>query len=727
MAYGVKYRLEFSDVLGNGKKVEILQDGYTGSVLPMIGTGNPVQIVWDQDDDFYHPIIGSSCNVNLMVTDDVQYDNFWEADEFEYKVIVSYAEKQVDEFVKRVESDRAVTEGFAFGALSSVTDNYNGRIEVPECIESTFSQDITISTEFRERVQQDGGIVDKLSCIGKVITDSIVKNYEVFWQGFLYVDGFQQSFGAKPFPLTLKALDGLGTLNAYDSIITGTNPPTVSVFPAFKPLGTSGEYDHVMQILNNLNLEMDLYWQGDSQSSTINRITPLRYWATGNNIDDEGNIRTAKEVLELILKQSNSRIFQAFGRWYVVKNSKYLDSVFQDQYYDQSVFQTALSNGQNEIIDFQVYRWEVVSGSGTYNATIYKGKADINVTRQVKSDLQPLNNDMIVEYLPPLKKVDVISDRTEYSESIRRYFGAKSFEWGTDFVASYGSVSNHSVVEAGNKSYELTNFVTASYIKVQALQCGGVKQYDILLSDFGELIADFSYYFESSNSSPNYQLFYVIKVDSETISGTPITSYYNEEDKVFQSSIFHNIVDIEDVKDLNTWNNYKVNFPSDTRYLFYEPQIEIIFYFPYITSTSGYTALYIDNVRLFQDLDKPKNRRLDASLSKNSGFYKFELAPAEGWREYTGGSLGDFNTNAQEVLNDYRSFVPRYEGTFYNNNSKPITPLAKPFINFGDEFKGKQAEMIDGMKYNVKANEYSLIMHTSNNDPDESVTFINKT
>jgi hypothetical protein len=725
MAYGVKYRLEFSDVLGNGKKVEILQDGYTGAVLPMIGTGNPVQIVWDQDDDFYQPIIGSSCNVNLMVTDDVQYDNFWEADEFEYKVIVSYAEKQVDEFVNRVESDRAVTEGFIGGGLISVVDDYNGRIEVPECIESTFSQEITISTEFRDRVQQDGGIVDKLSCIGEVITDSKVKNYEVFWQGFLYVDGFQQSFGSKPFPLTLKALDGLGTLDAYDSIITGTNPPFVLVTPAFNPIGTAGEYDHVMQILNNLNLEMDLYWQGDSQSSTSNRITPLRYWASGNNIDDEGNIRTAKEVLELILKQSNSRIFQAFGRWYVVKNSKYLDSVFQDQYHDQSVFQTALSNGQNEIIDFQVYKWEVVSGAGTYNATIYKGKADINVTRQVRSDLQPLNNDMVVEYLPPLKRIEIVSERTEYSESLRRYFSAKSFEWGNDFTASYGSVDEHSIVEAGNKSYKLTNFITSS-TKIQALECGGVRQYDVLLSDFGQLICDFSYYFESSNTSPNYQLFYAIRVDHENLFGTPLVSYYDEENKSFGSSIIYNPVDIEDVKDLNTWNNYKVSFSSD-RILFYEPQIEIRFYFPYITSSSGYTAMYIDNVRLFQDLDKPKNRRLDASLSKNSGIYDFELAPAEGWREYTGGSLGDFNTNAQEVLNDYRSFVPRYEGTFYNNNSKPITPLAKPFINFGDEFKGKQAEMIDGMKYNVKANEYSLIMHTSNNDPDESVTFINKT
>jgi len=115
------------------------------------------------------------------------------------------------------------------------------------------------------------------------------------------------------------------------------------------------------------------------------------------------------------------------------------------------------------------------------------------------------------------------------------------------------------------------------------------------------------------------------------------------------------------------------------------------------------------------------------SLSKNSGIYDFELAPAEGWRNYTGGELGDFNTIAQELLNDYRAFVPRYEGTFYNNNSKPITPLCKPYIDFGSNFQGYQSEMIDGMTYNVKANQYSLIMHTSNNDPDIAATFQKKT
>jgi len=46
MAYGVKYRLEFSDVLGYGKKVEILKKDYTGDVLKMVGGANPVSISW---------------------------------------------------------------------------------------------------------------------------------------------------------------------------------------------------------------------------------------------------------------------------------------------------------------------------------------------------------------------------------------------------------------------------------------------------------------------------------------------------------------------------------------------------------------------------------------------------------------------------------------------------------------------------------------------------------
>ena len=64
MAYGVKFRLEFSDNNLKGKKIEILKNNYSGSVLDLTGTSNPVIIEWNQDDDFYNSIIGSTCTLN---------------------------------------------------------------------------------------------------------------------------------------------------------------------------------------------------------------------------------------------------------------------------------------------------------------------------------------------------------------------------------------------------------------------------------------------------------------------------------------------------------------------------------------------------------------------------------------------------------------------------------------------------------------------------------------
>ena len=71
------------------KKLKLKKTGI-GTVLPLIGTAEPVVIKWDGDDDFYSPIIGSTCTLNLFVTDDVQYDNFYAFDEEEFKVKIFY-------------------------------------------------------------------------------------------------------------------------------------------------------------------------------------------------------------------------------------------------------------------------------------------------------------------------------------------------------------------------------------------------------------------------------------------------------------------------------------------------------------------------------------------------------------------------------------------------------------------------------------------------------------
>jgi hypothetical protein len=71
-------------------RVLIQQRGYTGAILPMIGTNDPVVLQWEGDDDFYQPIKGSQCTINLMVTDSVTYDNFYDYPERTYKVLLQW-------------------------------------------------------------------------------------------------------------------------------------------------------------------------------------------------------------------------------------------------------------------------------------------------------------------------------------------------------------------------------------------------------------------------------------------------------------------------------------------------------------------------------------------------------------------------------------------------------------------------------------------------------------
>ena len=69
MAYGVKFELFFQDVEERRFKVEILKKGYSGTVKSLVGSGNPVEIIWEGNEDIYSPIIGSRCILNLMATE----------------------------------------------------------------------------------------------------------------------------------------------------------------------------------------------------------------------------------------------------------------------------------------------------------------------------------------------------------------------------------------------------------------------------------------------------------------------------------------------------------------------------------------------------------------------------------------------------------------------------------------------------------------------------------
>jgi hypothetical protein len=82
MAYGEKYKLEFSDVYSNVTSdyvATIYKKDFTGDIIELNGTGNPLTIETQRDgESSYNPIIGSIAKLNLLIKDISGLDQVWE-------------------------------------------------------------------------------------------------------------------------------------------------------------------------------------------------------------------------------------------------------------------------------------------------------------------------------------------------------------------------------------------------------------------------------------------------------------------------------------------------------------------------------------------------------------------------------------------------------------------------------------------------------------------------
>lgn len=275
MSYGVKFKLDFADNLGNPRRLEILKKDYSGSVNTLVGTANPVVLKWDSDDDIYTPLIGSTCEINLFVTDDTQYDNWYEADEREYKVRISTGDVSGGQVWNLTED--------TFAAANFEWDNQG----------------------------EDLGL-------------------EVYWEGFLIVDRYTEAVTVKPFPVKLVASDGLGTLSGFDApysnvILDSNNDPDVTAAQT----NFDNLFYYVHKILENTGLDFDIYVannirksNGAANETLLHDIDVYEFGLLKDNFQRYD----AKELLERILKITNSRVFQSNGRWYIISNSNVMDA-----------------------------------------------------------------------------------------------------------------------------------------------------------------------------------------------------------------------------------------------------------------------------------------------------------------------------------------------------------------------------------------------------------------
>ena len=95
--FGVKYRLDVSDVEGCLWRIDIEEKDYVGSVTNFIGDGTAFEITWENNEDYDKSIIGSLARINIMAKPvaDVGSPDFadlFTTDENKFRVKIYYDE-----------------------------------------------------------------------------------------------------------------------------------------------------------------------------------------------------------------------------------------------------------------------------------------------------------------------------------------------------------------------------------------------------------------------------------------------------------------------------------------------------------------------------------------------------------------------------------------------------------------------------------------------------------
>ena len=687
MAYGVKFRLEFADIKGNYRVAEILQKDYDGDIFPLVGQANPVVIKWEGDDDFYTPIIGSSCELNLYETADTLYDQFYAAGEREYKIRIATGSLDNADKVWDTENDQWEQANYLWEGSGGT-----------------------------------GG------------------SSEIYWEGWLQVDQYQESLQPFPNPVKLVAYDGLGTLDAFDA-------PYSNAADGGYDSNEDSMFFYLYYILNNLELDFDIYVSNAIRKSTGNANDTFYHDIILNEfgVYDDLDFRNAKEVLESFLKATNSRVFQSQGRWYIISNSNLIDTNINQLFNFDIGFsiENQLSTTGEEIIEYKVF-----DRLGNYKFTTTE-----NVLLKAPTDLKPIGADLYKEYLKPYNQVkyDVqLTNDTILNLNPQLLYDDHDYTLGPNTAIN----TNEDYVLVGNKSIKTTVHAREN---VDFDDTYEVIMNTVTTDDSKKLKVGFSFLVDPDYTLTNFSdvweyeiavIVYAYDADNDLI-------YYDWKADEWQRTVNQKRrTKLPQFKKVGTWQNVELELNA------YEEvegdmDVTINIHYPRFTvypSASGLgliNATYFDKIFVAEVNDNASEMMVTNTqdvVNTKTAVYESKgifISNYLGADSFQGGFDGFFtrprdfaimasdyptvdNIVSQEILNDFRDFVKRYEGTFYNLKSEPIpiAPHNKVWIDFGSgTFREGASCYIDAMRYDIKANEYKLTMHVPNQTNDVASKF----
>ncbi len=696
MAYGTKYRLDFSDTEGNKRRLDILQKDYDGFIFPLIGTGAPAILKWEQDNDFYDPIIASNCEINLIQTDAVTYEDFYDFDEREFLVKLYYSETRQSYWEDENQNWEAANQTWnLLGAGYNPADEW---------------QNVDVVWDANNGVWEGGTIVD---------------NYQLFWQGFLIQDTYQQKLSAAPFNVSFKAVDGLGLLKGIEFPIAPNNEITLweCLHKSLKETG----FDADILVKTNLREENAASITNVFEDVIVNSST----------YTDENTYKfSTAEVLYSILTGFNCRIFQSNGDWVIINNADIttLSAITYRKYNYLGNYQSNTTSGEIVFIPSDA----LPIGDDLLKET---SGGVIEVSNVVSLDRQ-------LNYIPNGNFEDDFNNWVYDNEfvsidtnGVKGYKSAKILGTSNSFV---DVLSNTFLIKADSSIDDNTKFDFSFEVQMQN---GGFQATVARYFVYFQIAVRFREYV-SGNYTDNYQTFYYDQLTSvwtETAFVNAFVYSGRGEWLTYNKEITYNCPGVT--------ANYK---PYDISFRFSKPKKDAggshIATFISGVKMNWQTLLYLDEpdaqveTLIFnqenletsntQTTTKKLTNKLDyKDIYQGSSFNRFQkgyLQPVDvNLKGYITKflRLGDIapkfieDLTAQQRINDNRLKIERFEGSLKKiDNKYPIQLIDRLFINFSNYSEDKVL-VIDTLEYNLKTNVYKFNSHLGEQGVDVDTLF----
>jgi hypothetical protein len=389
--------------------------------------------------------------------------------------------------------------------------------------------------------------------------------------------------------------------------------------------------------------------------------------------------------------------------------------------------------------------------TGAYIETV-----DENVLFTCPTDVVPVNQDLTRQYDRPFKTVNFKTDLTNLfvtNDNAHFMYGSHRYITGsTSFAGKTGGTT--------------LEFISDANKNVKALSGGKYFRTDIAVNSTGNLVqmlsndrefttvptrtpiqVDFDYHIVTSSTEETWDIPIRAFLQETYSSGGAIDAYYDFDAEEWKTSD-SNYQAAGETTTLNAWGKKSFSMkgytPTSASVTEFHLTVSIGYPMAKGANVSNYVEFYIDNFRI-QDVfdmegaivsrrkqfgyngtytavyDNDKNvlsneaKTLEYYLGKIEGDYKRP-------RDTVNKTLEQIIT--QEIINDNRDFMRRYEGTFIAQTEPFLSLHKKVWIDFGaDVLQEPVTCYVDAMKYNVKGAEYSIRMHVPNQDDDTGSTY----